>query len=364
MGYLGGSLGLALKKNVPDAVITGIDKGSILIRSESVGAIDNGCIYSEMETVLKDAELVFLTAPINTTVKILPRVASAVSENAIVSDTALTKRAIMKIACELFRGGATFIGGHPIVGIERGDIEEADLHIFSNSIYALVPLEGCSTHAMETLKEMIRGIGARTVVVSAEKHDEFFGGINHMLQLIAMAHVSSVFSRVEENDLTIASAFCAERFKRYIEELMTPSYVWDDIFSSNYESVISNVDRFIEELKRIAGTLNTKDFEQEYEHVKKLAAGIPLSIKGFESELFHLYITIQDKPGSISRLVGLLAEGGFDIRDIELVRIRVGKSGTLRISFDSQNTASKAGRFLVKSGYSCRTQYEYRDFLY
>jgi prephenate dehydrogenase len=92
--------------------------------------------------------------------------------------------------------------------------------------------------------------------------------------------------------------------------------------------------------------------------------GIPISTKGFKRELFHLFITIQDSPGSISRLVGLLAEEGFDIRDIELVRIRVGEAGTLRISFDSQNTASKAGRFLMKSGYSCRTQYEYRDFYY
>ncbi|KPJ87520.1 MAG: hypothetical protein AMS17_08270 [Spirochaetes bacterium DG_61] len=364
MGYLGGSLGLALKKNVPEAFITGIDKGSILIRAENVGAIDNGCIYSEIETVLKDAELVFLTTPINTTLEILPKVASAVNDNAIVSDTALTKREVMETARELFRGGATFIGGHPVVGIEKGEIEDADPYIFSNGIYALVPLEECSPHAMGTLQELINGIGARPIVVSAEEHDELFGGINHMLQLIAMAHVSSVFSRVEEKSLSVASAFCGERFKQYIEELLTPSYIWDDIFSSNYKYVIRNVDRFIEELKRITETLNTKNFEHEYERVKKLMGGIPISTKGFKRELFHLFITIQDSPGSISRLVGLLVEEGFDIRDIELVRIRVGEAGTLRISFDSQNTASKAGRFLMKSGYSCRTQYEYRDFYY
>ena len=364
MGYLGSSLGLALKKNVPESVITGIDKGSQLIRAENVGAIDNGCIYTELETGLMDASLVFMTTPINTTLELIPKIACGVGENTIVSDTAFTKRQIMDAVEKNFTGKAVFIGGHPIVEFQKGEIEEADPYIFSGKNYALIPQEGCTPDAVKLLADLVEKIGSHVVLSTPEEHDELFGGINHMLQLIAMAHVRTVFSPLDEQKRMIASALCEDRFKSLIQELFTPYYVWDEILSSNRDPVMEQIERFIHELQRIVKLIATKEFAGEYEKVQQFLSDITMEKKGFRGELFHLYITMRDEPGSIAKLVSLLAGSGYDIRDIELVKIKEGEAGTVRISFGTQNTASKAGRFLVKSGYSCRTQFEYRDFYY
>jgi|GEM_PF-630145 len=362
MGYIGGSLGLAFKKNIPEALVTGIDKGSILIRAKNVGAIDNGCIYTELNTGLKDVDLVFLTTPIYITKEILPKVSEYVSKKAVVTDTAFTKREIMKSAEEHFTGGATFIGGHPIIKYEQWEIEQADPYLFSNTSYILVPSNQGSIEALEVLKEVVHAIGAREIIMGPEEHDSLYGGLNHMLQLIAMAHVNSVFSHLEDKKRDMAASLAGERFKRFIEELSTPYYIWEDIFNSNYDFIAKSVDRFIDELKNITGKLGSEALIDEYQGVQKYISDIPEPTKGFNRELFHLYITIEDRPGAISQLTALLSSNGFDIRDIELVKIKEGDAATMRISFSTQNIASKAGSFLVKSGYSCRTQYEYEEF--
>jgi prephenate dehydrogenase len=364
MGYLGGSLGLALKKNFSGTVVTGIDKGSILIRAENVGAIDKGCIYTEMEEGLKGADVVFVVAPITTTIDIIPKIAAAVDERAVVSDTAFTKVQIMQTAQRYFTKGAVFIGGHPIVGYEKGEIEEADPYIFAGRTYALTPPEGCRAASLETLQNLVSGIGSRVVTGTPEEHDEIFGRINQLLQLIAMAHVNTVFSGIEGRKRDMTLAYSEERFRRFVQELLTPYYVWDEIFSSNHGLLKRHVDDFIRELRRITGTVGTDRFVSEYEKMSDYLRDVPFNAKGFEGDLFHLFITIKDEPGAIARLVSFLAEGKFEIRDIELVKIKEGEAGTLRVSFSSQNIASRAGRFLVKSGYGCRTQYEYKDFYY
>lgn len=362
IGYTGGSLGLALKKNLPDIIITGIDRGAAIIRAKNVGAIDNGCIFDEATECLRETDLLFFTSPVNVTKELFPTVAKNLKENSIVTDTGFTKCEITREAREFLGSKAVFIGGHPIIGYKRGAIEEADPFLFSNNTYVLTAEEDTPNKALETLKDVLCSIGAQIIVMDPEEHDDLNSGINHILQLIAIAHVNSIYSPLDQKTFEKAGALASNRFKKFSDALRTPSWVWEDIFRSNIKNVRKNVELFIENLKQLTESLESSSFTEEYEKAVAYIRKIPPATKGFEKSLFHIFVTVKDAPGSIAELTALLSSNGYDLRDIGVEKIVEGEAATVRLSFDRQSTASKVGSMLVKSGFNCRTQFEYEDF--
>jgi prephenate dehydrogenase len=362
MGFTGSSMGLALKQYLPDIFITGIDSGSVLIRAKNIGAIDKGCIYEEIEQGLKDADLVIFATTIRNVEELLPKVYKAVKKSAIVTDTCNTKKEIVDLAENLFVNKAFFIGGHPMIGYKRGGIEQADPLLFVNINYILTPSRKTAPEALSELKTVVDAIGASPVLMSPEEHDEISCVLNHLLQLIVIAQVNTMISGLDSEKDEAAVALAGERFKQFAEAILTPSYFWGEILESNRSFLEKNVELFIDRLKDLSKQVGSAKFDEEYERARGFVNKVPIATKGFSSSLFDIYVNIEDKTGAIAKLTSLIAAEAFNIRDIGIVKIKEGETAILRISFNNQSTASKAGSFLIKNGYSCRTQYDYEEF--
>lgn len=362
LGFTGVSLGLALKHNLPDVVVTGIDKGSVIIRAKTMGALDNGCLFTEMEHGIKKADLVFFATSIQATKELFPRVSDCIKENAVATDTCNVKCEVVNLAEQLFKNKAVFIGGHPIIGYKRGGIEQADPNLFLNTTYVLTPAGTNGSKALSALQSVIEAIGARVILMSPENHDDLCMKLNHILQLIAVVQVNTIISELDDERAQAAIAVSGERFKQFTEALLTPSFFWEEIFNSNYSYVEKNVEIFIENLKLLMKELKSKGFQEKYERAKRFVNKVYTAAKGFSKSLFHLYVTIEDKTGSIAKLTSLVASGGFNIKDIGVVKIKEGEAAVIRLSFINQSTASKAGSFLIRHGYLFRTQYDYEEF--
>jgi prephenate dehydrogenase len=52
--------------------------------------------------------------------------------------------------------------------------------------------------------------------------------------------------------------------------------------------------------------------------------------------------TVPDRPGAIGGIAGILGEQGINIVDIEILRIREGDGGTLRLAFRTDVDAEAA----------------------
>ena len=362
MGFTGSSLGLALKQYLPDVIITGIDKGSVLIRARNIGALDKGCIYEEIEQGLKDADLVIFAATIRTVEELLPKVSKAVKKNAIVTDTCNTKTEIASLAQTLFVDKASFIGGHPVIGYKRGGIEQADPLLFVNVTYVLTPVGRSNQGAVSALENVVGSIGATAIIMSPGEHDNLNCVLNHMLQLMAIAQVNTMISGLDTEKDETPVALAGERFKQFAEALLTPSYFWGEIFESNRSILEKNVDRFVEYLKKLSREVGSGEFDEKYKKAREFVRKVPVATKGFNSTLFDIYVSIEDETGAIAKLTSLIASKAFNIRDIGIVKIKEGETAVLRIAFSNQSTASKAGSFLIKNGYNCRTQYDYEEF--
>ena len=73
-GLIGGSFGLAVRKQLPEARIVGWDKEPVLRKAEAAGAIHEGSV--DLDRVVAGADLVYLALPVGLTLELLPKVAA------------------------------------------------------------------------------------------------------------------------------------------------------------------------------------------------------------------------------------------------------------------------------------------------
>jgi prephenate dehydrogenase len=78
---------------------------------------------------------------------------------------------------------------------------------------------------------------------------------------------------------------------------------------------------------------------------------IPQSMKGFISPLVDLSVFVEDKPGELARLTSSLSKQKINIKDMELIKVREGRGGTFRLSFENRNVSHEAARILQRSGF-------------
>ena len=83
---------------------------------------------------------------------------------------------------------------------------------------------------------------------------------------------------------------------------------------------------------------------------------VPAKLKGYWPLLEEVIVTIPDQPGTIGKVAALLGQSGINIDDIEILRVREGEGGTLRLGFNRANAADEAVDVLRQNGYLCRTK--------
>ena len=138
-GLIGGSFALAVRREYPELAIVGFDRPGVLDTADLHGAISDST--TDLAAAIRGASLIYIALPIGATIDALPKIAAAADANALVTDSGSTKAVICREAQKHFRGGARFLGGHPMAGKEHSGIEHADADLFRGSRYALVASE-------------------------------------------------------------------------------------------------------------------------------------------------------------------------------------------------------------------------------
>jgi prephenate dehydrogenase len=84
---------------------------------------------------------------------------------------------------------------------------------------------------------------------------------------------------------------------------------------------------------------------------RTLRSRIPRSMKGYLTPLVELAVFIEDKPGELARLTSSLASHSVNIKDMELLKVREGRGGTFRLSFENRIVATEAAHILQGAGF-------------
>ncbi|MBN1781289.1 prephenate dehydrogenase [bacterium] len=351
VGLIGGSLGLAIKQKQPTSKITGISSDSVLNDALAAGAIDMAVAKNRLADGVADADLVILCNPIQEIMVRLPEVAEAVRPGTLITDAGSTKKQIVDTARACCGTERYFIGGHPMAGSENRGIQAADALLFQNAVYVLTPLENTPESVIGRLSGLVEIIGAKSIVMAPELHDRIAAAVSHLPQLLAVTLVNLI-SKDSKSPLHLKLA--AGGFRDMTRIASSPYDIWEDILETNQHAIAETMDEFIKDFETVRDKMCSGTLNDDFTRANTQRLSIPRDTKGFIRPHFDLLVRVEDKPGIIAAISTALAERHINIKDIEVLKVREGDSGTIRLSLETPEARTEAQAVLKKTGFESR----------
>ena len=250
-GFMGGSLGLAIKRRWPAARVVAIDEQPVLDAAMRMRAADAG---GESLAMAAAASLVVLAAPVRANIAVLGELPAVIPGEAVVTDVGSTKAETVAAASSL-PDRLHFVGGHPLAGGAVGGIAEAQADLFDGRPWLLTPEATTSASALAALRRFVEGLGATPVEVSAGQHDRLVAFLSHLPQLAVTALMHVVGESVGEQGLALAGRGLRDTTRL----ASSPSGIWRDIAATNPTQLSEALDALIEVLKEFKAHAQNPD---------------------------------------------------------------------------------------------------------
>jgi len=263
-----------------------------------------------------------------------------------------TKQAILSAARAL-PPDVHFVGGHPMTGSERSGASAADPYLFQNALYVITPVGGRPEALHEEFAAFLRHyLGCTTLFLPADIHDTVAATVSHVPHLLAVALVNLARRASARMPQTLELAAGGFRDMTRIASARYP--LWHDILVTNKQAIAAVLDQYLDELRATREMLLADGLAQAFDDAAQTRSRMPARGKGHGSQLSEVLLVAPDQPGVIARLATALAERRININDIEVLKVREGEGGTIRLAFDSPATARDAVSVLKQCGLQAR----------
>lgn len=274
LGLIGGSLGLALRRHLPEVDVVGVARRQeTAAEAERMGAVDRA---GTRLSLLAGADLVVLACPLAVTAAVLQDSARHLDEGARVTDVGSVKREVVEHAARLLDTRRNpFLGGHPMAGKEVNGIANADADLFRGRPWIFTPGPGWYSALPQTpgaaragnsiakvpggwedLVDAVRDIGAVPAFLPPRTHDRYVALVSHMPFLLSAAYLLSVG---REDDWDAAAELASSGFRDISRLGGGDSEMYVDITSANREEVLVALTALRAALDRFEGAVRGGD---------------------------------------------------------------------------------------------------------
>jgi prephenate dehydrogenase len=259
-GLIGGSFALALREIFSSISLVGFSRSGSCDRAREAGVVDEAT--ADLAQAVRGADLVYIALPIGPSIESLGAIAKSAEPHALVTDACSTKTVICRAAKDHFRGGARFLGAHPMAGKEQSGVEHADAKLFRRAPYALMGTETETDARVQAFVEIVRSIGARPIWSDPETHDWAVGIVSHLPQLVSVALARVVQDETDETGLPLSLAGSG---LRDMLRLAGSSYdIWRDILLTNTDNISRALDRLAQAIDYLRTNLASKEIQREF----------------------------------------------------------------------------------------------------
>lgn len=354
VGLIGGSFGMAVRRLGLAAEVVGIGRNERNLRlAKELGAVDQ--ITTDFREGVKGAAVVLVATPVSIVAPVVTAISPYLDPGAIVTDVGSTKVAVVNALEPVAQANRFFfVGGHPMTGSERTGVESADPYLFENAYYILTKTPTTDPWALAQVHTLAGAIGGRVVELSPEDHDFYVAAVSHLPHCVAAALVNTVGGLPEREAVL---PFAAGGFRDTTRVASGDPVIWRDILISNTRPILEMIRRYQTALADLARLIKSRDalgVENWLKKAQTLRQAVPAKSKGYLPELYEIMVTVPDRPGVIAKIAGILGEAGLNISDIEILRVREGEGGTIRIGFASASDQDMALRLLRSAGIETR----------
>ncbi|MCI0475768.1 MAG: prephenate dehydrogenase, partial [Anaerolineales bacterium] len=202
------------------------------------------------------ADLIVLAAPVRAIIETLPRVGEIARADAIVLDLGSTKREIIR-AMENLPAPIQPIGAHPMCGKETSGFAAADAELYRGAVFILTPLARTAPETLAFAQSFAEVLGARPLVLDAERHDRIVAAISHLPFAVAAALMASALDLAREDDLLWTLA--ASGFRDTSRLAASDVTMMRDILLTNRDNVADALRVYAQHLNALANAISTRD---------------------------------------------------------------------------------------------------------
>ena len=190
VGLMGGSIGLALRKERMARHVIGIGRRIEQLRlAENRGAVTE--VTTDLRQGVASANLVVVCTPVGDVPEFVAAAAKACKPETIITDVGSTKAVIVN-ACDKALADskglwASFVGSHPLAGSERTGVEFAREDLFQGRTTVITPTDDTRPAAAAKVEAFWQGLGSKVVRMTPPEHDISIAATSHLPHLVASA---------------------------------------------------------------------------------------------------------------------------------------------------------------------------------
>jgi len=252
LGLIGGSFAKAYKAAGHTVFASEIDQGILDF------AVLSSIVDAPLDTdAIKRCDLILIALYPQATIEFLDNMARHIPPSATVIDCCGTKKNICASGFHAAgQYGFTFVGGHPMAGIEQSGFKHSKANLFKGSSMIIVPPVKDDIKFLDNIKRLLAPAEfGRLTITTAEKHDVMIAFTSQMAHLVSNAFIKSptVFEHW---------GFSAGSYKDMTRVAWLNERMWAELFLENRENLLHELDLFLASLQEYRDALKEEDFSK------------------------------------------------------------------------------------------------------
>jgi prephenate dehydrogenase len=220
----------------------------------------------------------------------------------------------------------TYIGGHPLAGVERSGPLAARADLFDGRPWVLTPGSATGREALNRALELISLCGAVPVVMDAAEHDYAVALISHTPHLVAALMAARLEHAPED-----AARIAGPGVRDVTRVAGGDPRLWEEILTANSTAVADVLDEYAADLSKVVAALRAlgaQDLEKRgtgradlVDLLRRGNAGqarIPGKHGAPRANYVPVAVVLSDAPGELARLFAAAGASGVNIEDVRI----------------------------------------------
>lgn len=239
LGLIGGSMAKAIKMTKGHEILGFDIQDKVMKKALLLESIDQELNDSE----LKECDLIIVALYPRAAAEYIKEKGRFIGSNSIVVDCCGVKenvgREIQAVASEY---GFSYVGGHPMAGIEFSGFEYSKGNLFEKASMILTPPGDMDINITQKLKDFFLSIGFGHVeITGAKKHDSIIAYTSQLAHVVSNAYIKS--PRAEQH-----KGFSAGSYMDLTRVAKLNPKMWTELFLENRENLSMEIDELVDRL--------------------------------------------------------------------------------------------------------------------
>ena len=249
LGLIGGSLAKAYHEAGERVLAHDIDR-DVLSFAVISGAVDEALT----DETMAECDVILLAVRPAAAVEWLKNHAAKIDKHTVVIDCCGTKRKVCAACFPIAEQyGITYLGGHPMAGTQFSGFKYAKANLFVGAPMVLVPPRFDDIAQLDQAKQLLAPVGfGRTVVTTADKHDEMIAFTSQMAHIVSNAFIKSPAARQHKG-------FSAGSYKDLTRVAWLNETMWTELFMDNRQKLIREIDILMHSLEEYKEAMQQED---------------------------------------------------------------------------------------------------------